>query len=232
MKGIVVRNKPSVDPDICQRLAELGASTVHEAMGREGLCLPYLRPIFDGARVAGTAVTVLAPPGDNWMLHVAVEQCNPGDVVVVACYTENTDGYVGDLLATSMQARGVSGLVLDVGCRDVRTLREMRFPVWSKAISSRGTVKATLGCVNVPVVCAGTLVNPGDIVVADDDGVVIVPHNRAARITALAEERQRNETVKRQRLAAGELGIDIYKMRKSLEEAGLRYVDSIEQEKF
>lgn len=229
MDGVVIRNKPTVDRGITERLARLGSATVHEAMGRQGLCQPYLRPIFEGARAAGPAVTVLAPPGDNWMLHVAIEQCQPGDMIVVACKSDNSDGMVGDLLATSMLSRSVAGLVLDAGCRDVATLRQMKFPVWSKAINSRGTVKATLGSVNVPIVCAGTLIHPGDVVVADDDGVAVVPHADAVRVLELGEERERKEEAKRKRLAAGELGIDIYEMRKLLADAGLKYFDSIDQ---
>ncbi|WP_176053177.1 4-carboxy-4-hydroxy-2-oxoadipate aldolase/oxaloacetate decarboxylase [Paraburkholderia caribensis] len=229
MNGIVVRNRPAIDRDVAQRFERLGSATVHEAMGREGLCHAYLRPIYSGACVAGAAVTVLVPPGDNWMLHVAIEQCRPGDVIVVACHSDCTDGYVGDLLATSMQTRGVVGLVLDVGCRDVATLRDMKFPVWAKAISSRGTVKASLGSVNVPVVCAGVRVCAGDLVVADDDGVVVVQHSQVEEVLSKSEERERNEHLKRARLAAGELGIDIYAMREPLKAKGLSYFDSLEE---
>lgn len=231
MTGIVITKKPTFSKELATRLSALGVATVHEAMGRIGLMQPYLRPIYAGARIAGPAVTILAPPGDNWMLHVAIEQCSPGDVVVLACMSENSDGMFGDLLATSMQARGVAGLVIDAGCRDTDTLHAMGFPVWSKAIHARGTVKATLGSVNVPIVCAGTLVHPGDAVIADDDGVVVVPNHAVPQAAALGEERVRLEEAKRARLAAGELGLDIYNMRPKLQAMGLRYVESLDETK-
>lgn len=224
MKPVVVQGVPRCDGADLERLAQMGVSTVHEAMGRTGLLKPYMRPVWPGAQVAGNAVTVLAQPGDNWMLHVAVEQCQPGDVLVVAVTSDSTDGMFGELLATSLKARGVVGLVIDAGCRDVKALAEMGFPVWSRAVSAKGTVKATLGSVNVPVVCAGARIRPGDAVVADDDGVVVVAARKVAATVAAAQARLDNETAKRARLAAGELGLDIYGMRQPLEAAGLRYV--------
>lgn len=230
-QNVVVCNIPRVPQPTVSQLAALGVSTTHEALGRTGLMKPYMRPIWAGAQVAGNAVTVLAQPGDNWMLHVAVEQCRPGDILVVAVTADNTDGMFGDLLGTSLKARGVVGLVIDAGVRDVKTLTEMGFPVWSRAVSARGTVKATLGSVNIPVVCAGAAVSPGDVVVADDDGVVVVPAAQAAATAAAGQARVANEAGKRARLAAGELGLDMYKMRDGLAAAGLVYVDHADRER-
>jgi 4-hydroxy-4-methyl-2-oxoglutarate aldolase len=230
MKTVVVRNIKRTEPDIVKRLGALGVATAHEAYGRFGLMKPYLRPVWSGAEAAGTAVTVLAQPGDNWMIHVAVEQCQPGDILVVGCTTDNTDGMFGDLLATSLKARGATGLIIDAGCRDVKSLREMGFPVWSKAISAKGTVKATLGAVNVPVVCAGINVHPGDVVVADDDGVVVVRRKEAGEVAIKGEKRRDEEEGKRQILASGVLGLDMYKMREPLAKAGLVYVDEPESD--
>jgi len=223
--GVVHRTiTRAADVDV-KALSAFGVSTIHEAMGRLGLMRPYIRPVYPGAKLCGTAVTVLLQPGDNWMMHVAAEQIQPGDVLVAACTTESEDGFFGDLLATSLQARGGAGLVIDGGVRDVATLQEMDFPVFSRAINSKGTVKATLGSVNIPVVCANALVNPGDVVIADVDGVVVVPASRAADVAAAAQKREDNEEGKRQRFAKGELGLDVYNMRGPLEAAGLRYLD-------
>ncbi len=230
MKTVVVRNIKRADADLVKRLGALGTSTVHEAYGRSGLMKPYLRPVWAGGEAAGTAVTVLAHPGDNWMIHVAVEQCQPGDVLVVGCSADNTDGMFGDLLATSLMARGVKGLIIDAGARDARSLREMGFPVWSKAISAKGTVKASLGAVNVPVVCGGVNVIPGDAVIADDDGVVVVRPKDVADVVAKGEKRQADEEGKRKQLAAGQLGLDMYNMREALKKAGLVYVDEPESD--
>ncbi|WP_081237338.1 4-carboxy-4-hydroxy-2-oxoadipate aldolase/oxaloacetate decarboxylase [Streptomyces viridosporus] len=223
--GVVRRTIERVDRAAVDALSPFSVATVHEAMGRLGLMRPYIRPVYEGARLCGTAVTVLLQPGDNWMLHVAAEQVREGDVVVAGCTTESEDGFFGELLATSLRARGAEGLVIDGGCRDVDELRTMDFPVFSRAVNAKGTVKATLGSVNVPVVVANALVNPGDVVVADADGVVVVPAARAAEVAAAAARREAAEEGKRERFRAGELGLDLYGMRGPLAELGLTYVD-------
>jgi 4-hydroxy-4-methyl-2-oxoglutarate aldolase len=225
MSGTVIRNIHRADSGAIGTLERLGVSTVHEAQGRTGLMAPYMRPVWRGARIAGSAVTALCHPGDNWMIHVACDVLKKGDILVVACSSASTDGGFGDLLATSLKALGAKGIILDIGCRDAAEISEMKFPVWSRAISAQGTVKATIGSVNLPVVCAGVNVKAGDVIVADDDGVVVVDRKRAAEVARLGEEREKKEAVNRGRLQKGEIGLDIYDMRKTLADKGLKYID-------
>ncbi|MCF2588742.1 4-carboxy-4-hydroxy-2-oxoadipate aldolase/oxaloacetate decarboxylase [Brevibacterium sp. UCMA 11752] len=223
--GVVHTKTQRPDPEHVERLSAFGVATIHEALGRVGLMRPYIRPVYSSAKLCGPVITVLLQPGDNWMLHVAAEQVQEGDVIVAGCTTESDDGFFGELLATSIRARGGRGLVIDGGCRDTAELEDLDFPVFSRAINAKGTVKATLGSVNVPVVCANALVHPGDVVVADHDGVVVVPRDRVADVVHAAQRREDNEEAKRQQFRQGQLGLDIYSMRDSLQNTGLKYLD-------
>lgn len=227
--GVAVRNIKRVEQKIINRLEPLGTATIHEAQQRVGQLKPYLRPIYKGRRVAGSAVTVLLQPGDNWMMHVVMELLQPGDIVVAACTTDNTDGFFGDLLATSAKSQGAKALIIDGGVRDIKDLEIMDFPVWSKCISIRGTVKNTLGSVNIPIICAGQIINPGDVMIADDDGVCVVARENAKTVAESAEKREGNEKEKKKKFESGILGLDFYNMRGKLNKAGFRYCDSLEE---